>query len=68
MKVQPLDQAFLVLSESYALWKELAAHYYSGEQVPCSLFCRGVYASDDELHGLHGYLECSPSEHMALYG
>lgn len=54
-KVQLTDQTFWVLSESYALWRETSVLYYGGEQMPCWIFCRGVYASNDGLHRLFGY-------------
>lgn len=64
--MQLTDQTLLVLSESYALWKKLVVLYHGGEQVPHTLFCTGGHASNDGLHGLHGYLECTlPLEDMA---
>lgn len=57
--MQFTDQTLLVFSDYYTLWKELAVLYYVEEHLPHSMFCRGLYASNDRLHGLHGYLECT---------
>lgn len=63
--MQLTDQTLFFLSLMLS-GKKLAVLYHGGEQVPHTLFCRGGYASNDGLHGLHGYLECTlPLEDMA---